>query len=90
MDLLTVVMHEVGHVLGFDHDDASRYAVMRDELSAGVRYTTAALRFDLDAPWAGESGGRIAWDGVAGDWAPAHKPRGGHLARSFADFLFRR
>jgi hypothetical protein len=90
MDLLTVVMHEIGHVLGFDHEDGARYAVMRDELAAGVRYSAAAPRFNLDAPGAGEFGGRIAWDGMGSDWAPAHKPRGGLLARSFSDFLFRR
>jgi hypothetical protein len=38
MDLLTVVTHELGHVLGFDHDDVSRFAVMDDELESGVRY----------------------------------------------------
>jgi hypothetical protein len=76
-------------MLGFDHEDASRYAVMGDELDAGVRYTTAAPRFDLDAPAAGKSGAHIAWDDWGGDWAPAHKPRAGHFGRSFADFLLR-
>jgi hypothetical protein len=36
MDLLTAVRHEIGHALGFDHDDG--LAVMRDELATGVRY----------------------------------------------------
>jgi hypothetical protein len=34
MDLLTVVMHEIGHVLGYDHDD---HGVMQDQLSTGIR-----------------------------------------------------
>jgi subtilisin-like proprotein convertase family protein len=34
MDLLTVVMHELGHVLGYDHDDDG---VMAEMLAAGVR-----------------------------------------------------
>ncbi len=33
MDLLSVLMHEMGHVLGHDHGDG----VMGEALSAGVR-----------------------------------------------------
>ena len=36
MDLLTVVMHELGHVLGRDHDADG---VMAESLAAGVRQT---------------------------------------------------
>ena len=40
MDLLTVVMHELGHVLGFDHAAAG---VMVETLAAGVRQTDLQL-----------------------------------------------
>jgi hypothetical protein len=34
MDLLTAVMHELGHVLGYDHSEAGP---MRESLVSGVR-----------------------------------------------------
>jgi Ca2+-binding RTX toxin-like protein len=36
MDLLTVVMHELGHVLGFDHTEQE--GLMAETLEVGVRY----------------------------------------------------
>jgi Ca2+-binding RTX toxin-like protein len=52
MDLLTVLLHEVGHVLGFEHDDASSYGVMQDDLEAGIRFLmdSAGVDQDPDAP----------------------------------------
>ena len=38
MDLLTVVMHEIGHILGFDHDDSAAASLMDETLDAGARY----------------------------------------------------
>jgi hypothetical protein len=37
MDLLTVLMHELGHVAGLDH--ASGLPLMQEQLDPGVRYT---------------------------------------------------
>ena len=41
MDLLTVVMHEIGHVLGFAHDTTLAGALMEDTLEAGTRLNPA-------------------------------------------------
>ena len=37
MDLLTVLMHEMGHALGLDHDQANPHDVMSDTLVTGER-----------------------------------------------------
>jgi hypothetical protein len=42
MDLASVVMHEFGHVLGFDHDDAGAIPVMNGTLDAGAHYQLGA------------------------------------------------
>jgi hypothetical protein len=39
MDLLTAVAHEVGHLLGYDHDEGG---VMDDTLDTGMRRMPAA------------------------------------------------
>jgi Ca2+-binding RTX toxin-like protein len=50
MDLVTVVEHEMGHLLGFDHGDAALYPVMREDLQSGMQYLLQAANVDPDAP----------------------------------------
>ncbi|MGD8875225.1 MAG: LEPR-XLL domain-containing protein, partial [Gammaproteobacteria bacterium] len=38
VDLLTVVLHEIGHVLGYPHDAPGLSALMADTLAAGERF----------------------------------------------------
>jgi hypothetical protein len=49
MDLLTVVSHELGHLLGLHdlHSDSDPLDVMSDRLSAGVRRTASSHAIDL-------------------------------------------
>ena len=61
MDLLTVLEHELGHLLG--HDDEGS-GVMTETLAAGVRRTPQAIV--LDQVFAGES--PWADSAVADDW----------------------
>ena len=42
MDLLTALMHEMGHVLGLDHDSANPHDVMADALAVGERRLPSA------------------------------------------------
>ena len=78
MDLLTVVLHELGHVLGLDHADAATFAVMDDVLTTGTRYTLEATggrpRLDFgDWMWAdgqqgpGAAGASVGWDASNGE-----------------------
>ena len=74
MDLLTVVLHELGHVLGFEHGDSQAPAVMYESLDLGVRYLLGApcalplplpLESVLDVT-ATLMPGLHVWDGPAG------------------------
>jgi Matrixin len=42
VDLLSVIGHELGHFLGFDHVDDSQVAVMHEKLRPGVRLLPAS------------------------------------------------
>jgi membrane-associated phospholipid phosphatase len=57
MDLLSVLTHEVGHLLGYDHEAGG---VMQQTLDAGVRQTVgAAMTTTSDRPGAGPT--LVAW-----------------------------
>ncbi|HTU01993.1 MAG TPA: hypothetical protein VMG58_09265, partial [Candidatus Sulfotelmatobacter sp.] len=85
MDLLTVVTHELGHVLGYSDVPGQASGVMAATLEAGVRRTTAdptpatapATQTTAAAADTGGSetvGGLIDWGGEAGGTAAWRNP----------------
>jgi hypothetical protein len=90
MDLVSVVEHELGHVLGFSHEDASRFAVMSEDLGLGERLPILSLgkepaaaphaspatpAFDLFAQYGGMSNASIDWQASAiGGWSVPLSP----------------
>ena len=47
MDLLTVLPHELGHLLGFEHDPEAGH-VMSESLAPGVRLLPIGAAADID------------------------------------------
>jgi len=74
MDLRTVVSHEIGHVLGFDHGDVGSYDVMASALDPGVRYGVDAIRIDASAV---ALGGDLRLMMEATGWNAAHAASAG-------------
>jgi hypothetical protein len=82
MDLLTVLTHELGHVLGFNHSDVLSFTVMDDDLEAGVRYlfaddnaeqtatpVTKKDEFEFaDWMWDEDQPSSARWNSQTGDW----------------------
>jgi hypothetical protein len=103
MDLLTVLMHELGHAMGFG-DNESGYAVMSEDLEPGVRLTLEAQPapvaqpaapavpgFDLGVGAALPVPARIEWQtGEAQPWTVDFSPYAAPESSSnFADYLFK-
>jgi len=61
MDLLTVLEHEVGHLLGRGHEAEG---VMQEALGAGLRRTVGPTPA-RDAGWPGAAQALLAWDADA-------------------------
>ena len=62
IDLLTVLLHEIGHVLGFDHD--SGLAVMSETLAAGERVLLGDVAGQVPADAAPVAGALTAASGI--------------------------
>ncbi|MCP4449860.1 MAG: matrixin family metalloprotease, partial [Planctomycetes bacterium] len=48
IDLLTVVSHEIGHLIGIDHDASSEQPLMAETLEAGTRLLIASEQLSSD------------------------------------------
>jgi Ca2+-binding RTX toxin-like protein len=88
MELLTVLTHELGHVLGFGHDETDTYRVMDAYLGAGGRaaadpvpqpattVTASYPDFAFDLGGTGTDGAprAIDWLQAAAGWSPGYAP----------------
>ena len=63
MDLLTVLEHELGHMLGREHEESG---VMAETLSAGERWTPSGVYVDGPRLFVDPSGGDETLDSVTG------------------------
>ena len=65
MDLLTVVMHELGHVLGLEDINPESNALMSGTLDAGERHTVG----DTNNQVQGDSASLVVMDGAKGQFS---------------------
>ena len=66
IDLLSVLIHEIGHVLGYDHEGSD--GVMADVLAAGHRLSLNGQSPKIDAPVTHASNGLRTNDPAAATW----------------------
>jgi subtilisin-like proprotein convertase family protein len=85
MDLLTVVMHEIGHFLGFDHADEDGYLLMNETLDSGTRITVASSTEDSPGSNVDLSGyaDDLQWGSVASQEDLAEESGSGSPETSF-------
>jgi hypothetical protein len=63
IDLLTVVSHEIGHLLGLDHDASGDQPLMGEAMDAGTRFLIVAEQPSLDADQLFGNQGKDTLDG---------------------------
>ncbi|HKC21089.1 MAG TPA: matrixin family metalloprotease, partial [Gaiellaceae bacterium] len=84
VDLMTVIRHEIGHALGFEHEDASEHAVMSGTIT--LTGPVGSVSASVAAPvWSGPSATDAAWIAwhadpatigcASGRWIYLAKPR---------------